>query len=138
MVDIRDDSASWRAQVECNCIKTSMNQAPYMETQQQCCEHNVDNHMYDKSMYLKYEQIIAVSDAMTTAPYQSATQRSHNMHLTGPDSPGKNIPLQLVRSMQRRILMSRAKSTKLQGLWPMIPWNLLNRRTRCPMVPDVA
>jgi hypothetical protein len=56
-----------------------------------CCEHNANNHDKDKSKYLKYHQIFAVTDTVTIALQQSAAQLRRNMQLAGPDSPGKKI-----------------------------------------------
>jgi hypothetical protein len=57
-----------------------------------CCgKHNANGHDEDKSKYRRYGQIVAVTDAVTIAPQQSAEQLRHNMQLAGPDSPGKNI-----------------------------------------------
>jgi hypothetical protein len=56
-----------------------------------CGEHNANSHDEDKSKYLKHEQIVAVTDAVTIAPQQSAAQLRRNIQLAGPDSAGKNF-----------------------------------------------
>jgi hypothetical protein len=66
-----------------------------------CGEHNANSHDEDKSKYLKYDQIVAVTDAVTIAPQQSAAQLHRNMQLAGPDSPGKNIAPELLRCMRQ-------------------------------------
>jgi hypothetical protein len=53
-----------------------------------CCTHNANSHDEDKFKYLKYDQIVAVTDAVTIVLQQSAAQLHHNMQLAGPDSPG--------------------------------------------------
>jgi hypothetical protein len=37
-----------------------------------CCNHNANSHDEDKSKNLKYDQIVAVTDAVTIAQQQSA------------------------------------------------------------------
>ena len=56
-----------------------------------CVEHNANSHDEDKSKFLKYEQIIAVTDAVTVAPTLSAAQLRRNMQLADPNSPRKRI-----------------------------------------------
>ena len=65
-----------------------------------CCEHDANSHDEDKSKHLKCDQIIAVTDAVTVAPTLSAAQLRRNMQLADPDSPGKKIGLDLLRSME--------------------------------------
>jgi hypothetical protein len=43
-----------------------------------CGEHNANSHDDDQSKYLKHEQIVAVADAVTVAPQQSASQLWRN------------------------------------------------------------
>ena len=80
-------------------------------------EHNADSHKQDKSKYLKHEQIVAVADAVTIAPQQSAVQLRRNMSMAGPSSPAKMISPDLMRSVQRRVSASRAQLTmrKMEG-----------------------
>ncbi len=80
------------APVRMFCIMESavMESADWMQLDQ-CGEHNANSHDEDKSKYLKHDQIVAVTDAVTIAPQQSAAQFRRNMQLAGPDSPGKNI-----------------------------------------------
>ncbi len=39
-----------------------------------CGKHNGNSHDDEKAKYLKYDQIVAVTDAVTIAPQQSAAQ----------------------------------------------------------------
>ncbi len=82
-----------------------------------CGEHNANSRDEDKSKYLKYDQIVAVTDAVIIAPQQSAAQLRRNMQLAGRDSPGKNIARELLRCVQRVVRLSRAQLTikQLQG-----------------------
>jgi hypothetical protein len=54
-----------------------------------CGEHYANSHDDDKSKYLKHEQIVAVADAVTIAPQQSASQLRRNLQLA--ESPSKHI-----------------------------------------------
>ncbi len=47
----------------------------------QCGEHNANSHDGDKSEFLKYDQIVAITDAVTIAPQLSAAQLRRNMQL---------------------------------------------------------
>ncbi len=66
-------------------------------------EHYTNSHDDDKSKYLKNNQIVAVSDAVIIAP-----QQSRNMQLAGPESPGKNIALELLLCVQHVVHVSLA------------------------------
>jgi hypothetical protein len=83
-----------------------------------CCEHHVESHDADASKYLTYNQIIAVADGVTIAPQQSAAILLRNIQMAWPSSPGKIIPPHLIRSMRRRVRMSRAQLIfeQLQGI----------------------
>ena len=70
-------------------------------------EHNANSHDDDRSVYLKHDQIVAVHDAVTVAPTISAAQLRRNMQLADPDSPGKRIGPERLRSMQRRVKVAR-------------------------------
>ena len=85
--------------------------------QAQCEQSQRGQCTQDTSKYLKHDQIVAVSDAVLIAPQQSAAQLRHNMAMAGPSSPGKHIEPSLLRSVQRRVLKSRAQLTvqKLEG-----------------------
>jgi hypothetical protein len=77
-----------------------------------CGEHNANSHDHDKSKYLKYDQIVAISDAVTIAPQMSAAQLRRNMQLA--DSPGKKIAPEFLRSVQHYVKLSRAQLTMKQ------------------------
>ena len=63
-------------------------------------------------MYLRYDQIIAVTDAVTVAPTLYTVQLRRNMQLASPDSPGKKIGPDLLRSMEYIMRSSRALLTE--------------------------
>ncbi len=69
-----------------------------------CGEHNANSHDDDQSKYVKHEQIVAVADAVTVAPQQSASQLRCNLQLA--ESPTKHIEPLLLCCMQR-IVYSR-------------------------------
>ncbi len=77
-----------------------------------CGEHNANSHDGGKSKYLKYDQIVAISDAVTIAQQLSAAQLQRNMQLA--DSPSKKIVPELLRSVQHWVKLSRAQSTMKQ------------------------
>jgi hypothetical protein len=58
-----------------------------------CGEHDANSQDDGKSKYVKHDQIVAVSDAVTMAPQQSSAQLRHYMQLASPlaESPCKNI-----------------------------------------------
>ncbi len=70
-----------------------------LESLDRCGEHNVNSHDDDKSKFLKHEQIVAVADAVTVAPQQSASQLRRNLQLA--ESPTKHIEMLFPRCMQR-------------------------------------
>ena len=84
---------------------------------ERCGEHNATSHDEDHSKYLKHQQIVAVTDAVTIAPALSAAELRRNMQLADPNSPGKRIGPEMIRSMQRVVRLSRAELTvkQLQG-----------------------
>ena len=75
-------------------------------------EHNVNSHDEDRSKYLKHDQIIAVSDAVTTAPNLSAAVLRRNLQMV--DAPGSSIGTDLLRSVQYRVMTSRKKLNDAQ------------------------
>jgi hypothetical protein len=77
-----------------------------------CGEHNANIHDEDQSKYLKHEQIVAVSDAVTVAQQQSAAQLLRNLQLA--ESPTKNIEPLLLHCMQRVVCASLAQLTVKQ------------------------
>ncbi len=65
-----------------------------------------------ESKYLKYDQIVAITDAVTIAQQLSASQLRRNMQLS--DSPGKKIAPELLQSVQHWVKMSRTQLTMKQ------------------------
>ena len=58
-------------------------------------EHNPNSHDEDKSKYLKHDQIVAVSDAVTIAPNISAAVLRRNLLMV--DAPGTSIGTDMLR-----------------------------------------
>jgi hypothetical protein len=83
-----------------------------------CGEHHAESHDAHTSKYLTYDQIIAVAYCVIIAQQQSAATLRRKMQMAGPLGPGKNITPHLLRSMRRRVRMSRAQLTaqQLQGI----------------------
>ncbi len=77
-----------------------------------CRKHNANSHDDDKSKYLKYDQIVAISDAVIIAPQLSAAQLRRNLQLA--HSPSKKIAPELLQSVQHWVKLSRAQSTMKQ------------------------
>ena len=74
------------------------------------------SHDKDHSKYLKHDQIVAVTDAVTIV--QVVCQlRNSNMQLADPNSPRTRIGLEMLRCMQRVVRLLRADLTvkQLQG-----------------------
>ena len=82
-------------------------------------DHDASSHKEDRSKYLKYDQIVAVSDAVLIAPQQSAAQLRRNMSMAGPSSPGKLIEPALLRSVQRRVSRAREQLT-VRKVWVIL------------------
>jgi hypothetical protein len=66
----------------------------------------------DKSKYLKYEQIISLSEAAVTAPNLSAAVIRRNLLMY--DSPTKTIGVQHHQSVSRRVRRARKNMTAKQ------------------------
>ncbi len=81
---------------------------------EQCGLYDVHSHEEDASKYLKYEQIILVSEAAITAPNLSSSAIHRNMPLH--DSPTKTIGTKHNRSVMRRVRHARKNlATKQLG-----------------------
>ena len=77
-----------------------------------CCVHNVNCHDKDQSKYIKHDRIVAVADAVTVAPQQSAAQLRRNMQFA--KCPQKHIGPHLLRCIWRVVRASRAQLTVKQ------------------------
>jgi hypothetical protein len=75
-------------------------------------EHNPNSHDEDKSKYLKHDQIVAVSDAVTIAPNISAAVLRRNLLMV--DAPGTSIGTDMLRSVRYRVMASRKKLSNSQ------------------------
>ena len=79
---------------------------------ERCGLHDVHSHEEDGSKYLKYEQIIALSEAAITAPNLSGSVIYRNMLLH--DSPTKTIGAEHSRSVMQRVRHARKNLTTKQ------------------------
>ena len=77
--------------------------------------HDVHSHDEDGSKYLKYDQIISLSEAANKAPNLSCSAICRNMLLH--DSPSKTIAPEHRRSVMRRVRHARKdlKAKQLGG-----------------------
>ena len=77
--------------------------------------HDVNSHVEDRSKFLKHDQIIAVSEAVTIAPNLSAAILRRNLQML--DGPGSDIGADLLRSIRYRVKSSREKlaTSQLEG-----------------------
>jgi hypothetical protein len=73
----------------------------YFELQRSELHHHAASHAQDDSKKLKYEQMIAIRDAVVTAPQLSAAMLRRNMQLH--DSPTKTIPAEHMSSFQHQV-----------------------------------
>ena len=73
-------------------------------------KHNVNSHDEDKSKYLKHDQIVAVSDAVTVAPNLSAAVLRRNLV----NAPGTSIGADMLRSIRYRVMAARKKLSNSQ------------------------
>ena len=71
--------------------------------------HDVHSHDEDGSKYLKYDQLISLSEAAITAPNLSSSAIRRNMLLH--DSPSKTIAPEHSRSVMRRVRHARKDLT---------------------------
>jgi hypothetical protein len=78
-----------------------------LELQHSELRHHAASHAQDDSKKLKYEQMVAIRDAVVTAPQLSASMLRRNMKLH--DSPTKTIPAEHMRSFQHQVYRSRTK-----------------------------
>ncbi len=74
--------------------------------------HDMKSHATDKSKYLKYDQIISLSEAADTAPNlsEAVIRRNLLMH----DRPTKTIGVQHRESVRRRVRHARKNMTTKQ------------------------
>ena len=79
---------------------------------ERCGLHDVHSHDEDGSKYLKYEQIISLSETAITAPNLSGSAIRRNMLLH--NSPTKTIGAEHSRSVMRRVRHARKDLTAKQ------------------------
>jgi hypothetical protein len=63
----------------CRCLLRLVMAKHYLELQRSELRHHAASHAQDDSKKLKYEQIVAIRDAVVTAPQLSAAMRRRNM-----------------------------------------------------------
>ncbi len=81
---------------------------------ERCGLHDVHSHDEDGSKYLKYDQIISLSEAAITVPNLSCSAVRRNMLLPVHDSPSKTIGAEHSRSVMRRVRHARKNLTTKQ------------------------
>ncbi len=82
---------------------------------ERCGLHDVHSHEEDGSKYLKYEQIISLSEAVITVPNLSGSTIRRNMLLhDSPTCPSKTIGAEHSRSVMRRVRHARKNLTTKQ------------------------
>jgi len=79
---------------------------------ERCGLHDVHSHDEDGSKYLKYDQIISLSEAVITAPNLSCSAIRRNTLLH--DSPSKTIAPEHRQSVMRRVRHARKDLTAKQ------------------------
>ena len=96
----------------CNCMAgIRISRGPTYTQLDKISEHDAKSHDEDSSKCLKYNQIIAVVDAVRTAPTLSGAILRRNLQMAGPDSPGKKITADLLRSIRNRVRTAREQLT---------------------------
>jgi hypothetical protein len=79
----------------------------YLELQRSELRHHTASHAQDGSKKLKYEQMVAIRDAIVTAQQLSAAMLHRNMQMH--DGPTKTIPAEHIRSFQHQVYRARKK-----------------------------
>ncbi len=87
----------------CRCMLQLVMAKDYFELPSQRSElrHHAASHAQDDSKKLKYEQIVAIRDAVVTEHQLSAAMHRRNMQMH--DSPTKTIPAEHMRSFQHQV-----------------------------------
>jgi hypothetical protein len=97
----------------CKCMKTiCVGRGEGILILEHCGLHNVHSHEEDGSKYLKYDQIISLSEAEITAPNLSCSALLRNILLH--DSPTKTIGAEHSRRVMRRVRHARKTLTTKQ------------------------
>jgi hypothetical protein len=118
--------------------------AGYLKLQRSELRHHAASHAQDDSKKLKYEQMVAIRDAVFTAPQLSAAMLRRNMEMH--ESPTKTIPAEHMRSFQHQVYRARKKLVdkqlkgftlddsygKLQEFADLHLWSTLVRRHNDP------
>jgi hypothetical protein len=89
----------------CRCMLRLVRCNDFMELQRSELRHQADSHEQDCSKRLKYAQMVAIREAVVTAPQLSAVQLRRNM--LQHDSPTKTIPPELLRSVRHQVYRTR-------------------------------
>ncbi len=90
----------------CRCMLRLVMAKDHLELQLSELRHHAASHAQDDSKKLKYEQMVAIRDAVVTAPQLSACMLRRNMQMQ--DSPTKTIPEHLL-SFQHQVYRARKK-----------------------------
>ncbi len=79
----------------------------YLELQRSDLHHHAASHAQDDSKKLKYQQMVAIRDAVVTALQLSAAMLRRNMEMH--ESPTKTIPAEHMLSFQHQVYRYRKK-----------------------------
>ncbi len=91
----------------CRCMLRLIMAKDYLELQRSELRHHAASHAQDDSKKLKYEQMVAIRDAVVTALQLSAAMLRRNMQLH--DSPTKTIQAEHMRSFQHQVYSASKK-----------------------------
>jgi hypothetical protein len=97
---------SVRAGCRCLLRLVMAKDSSYLELQRSEFRHLAASHAQDDSKKLKYEQIVAIRDAVVTAHQLSAAMLRRNMEMHH-DSLTKTIPAEHMRSFQHQVYQAR-------------------------------
>jgi hypothetical protein len=100
-----------RHQCDCKCI-IGVRRGNGRLTLERCWLHDMNSHATDKSKYLKYEQIISLSEAAVTVPNLSAVVIRRNLLMH--DSPTKTIGVEHRQSVCSSVRRARKNMTAKQ------------------------
>ncbi len=98
---------SWRAGCRCLLQLVTAKDSGFLELQRSELRHHAASHAQDDSKKLKYEQMVAIRDAVVTAQQLSAAMLRRNMEMH--EKPTKTIPAEHMRSFQHQVYRARKK-----------------------------
>ncbi len=122
----------------CRCMLRLVVAKDYLELQRSELRHHAASHAQDDSKKLKYEQMVAIRDAVVTAPQLSAAMLRRNMQMHG--SPTKTISAEHLRSFQHQVYRVRKQlcAQQLKGFNLDDSYGKAARLCRLPPVVDAG